>query len=210
MQGRHHAICGAVIAAPALLYLTGGSIGAVLIGVPIATIGALLPDMDTRHFALQSEIWRGWKHVAHIARARGLWGEPFALAAYFVGAIIAGTLGTVSWVLRRFVSHRGATHTLACAAVIGLLAVWGSVRLFDSPVPGIALLIGYLSHLVTDAMTIRGVDLFSPLVPLTVHVLPPGLRFRNGGTMEMIAVCTVIFGAAFAAFTAFAHFGTHL
>lgn len=210
MQGRHHALCGAAIAAPALLYLTGGSVGAVLIGIPIATVGALLPDMDTRHFALQSEIWRGWKRAALIAQRRGMWGTPFALAAYLVGAIMAGTLGTMSWLLRRFVSHRGATHTLVCAAVVGLLAGWGSLRLFDTPVPGLALVIGYLSHLVTDAMTIRGVDLFSPFIPLTVHVLPPGLRFRNGGTMETLAVCTVVLGAAFAAFVAFARYGPHL
>jgi len=210
MQGRHHALCGAAIAAPALLYLTGGSIGAAMIGVPIATVGALLPDIDTRYFALQSEIWRGWKRIAHAARSRGLWGEPFALAAYFVGAIMAGTLGSVSWLLRRFVSHRGATHTLTCAALVGLFAVWGSLRLFDTPVPGLALVVGYVSHLVTDAMTIRGVDLFNPFIPLTVHVLPPGLRFRNGGTMEMLAVCFVILGAAFAAFTALVRFGPHL
>ncbi|MCA1666751.1 MAG: metal-dependent hydrolase [Thermomicrobia bacterium] len=81
MRGRHHAICGAAVAAPALLYLTRGSIGAVAVGVPIATLGAMLPDIDTRRFPLQGEVWRGWKRLAKTARARGALGMPFALAA---------------------------------------------------------------------------------------------------------------------------------
>ena len=64
MRGRHHAICGAAIAAPALLYLTKGSIGAVIAGVPIATLGAMLPDIDAQRFPLQGEVWRGWKRRA--------------------------------------------------------------------------------------------------------------------------------------------------
>lgn len=210
MQGKHHAVCGAAVAVPALFALTGGSIGAVLVAVPIATVGALLPDMDTRHFALRSEIWRAWNHVAKACRRFGLWGEPFALAALFVGVVMAGTLGVVSWVLRRFVSHRGFTHTLLCTAIVSGLAVWGSVNLFDSWVPGVALAVGYLSHLLTDAMTMRGVELFGPFVPVAMHLLPRGVRFRNGTAAEFIAVCTVVVGAGCACAFAYAQVGARL
>lgn len=210
MQGRHHAMCGAAIAAPVLLYLTKGSLGAVVIGVPIATVGAMLPDIDTRHFALQSDIWRSWQRLAKTARKRGIWGEPFALAALLVGAIMAGTLGALSWLVRRVVTHRGFTHTLTCAAMLGVLAIWGSARLFGSTVPGIALMIGYLSHLVTDAMTFRGVELLGPFVPLTFHLLPPGLRFTNGGFRESAAVFVIVVGAMFGFATAYAQYGPHL
>jgi len=210
MRGRHHAICGAAVAAPAILYLTRGSIGAVAIGVPVATLGAMLPDIDTRRFPLQGEVWRGWKRLAKTARARGVLGMPFALAAIVVGAIMAGFLGALSWLVRRVVSHRGFTHTIFCTAIIGLAATWASLRLVGSPVPGIALTIGYASHLITDAMTYRGVDAFEPLIPLTIHVLPPGLRFGNGGVREGIAVFTIVVAAILGIATAYARFGPRL
>src|SRR5436305_14774085 len=128
MRGRHHAICGAAIAAPAILYLTKGSIGAMAIGVPIATLGAMLPDIDAQRFPLQGEVWRGWKRLANAAWARGPFGAPFALAAMIVGGIMTGFLGAISWLVRRVVSHRGFTHTLFCAALVGLAATWASLR----------------------------------------------------------------------------------
>jgi membrane-bound metal-dependent hydrolase YbcI (DUF457 family) len=210
MRGRHHAICGAAIAAPAILYLTQGSIGAVVVGVPIATLGAMLPDIDTRQFPLQGEVWRGWKRLAKTAQSRGVLGMPFALAAIIVGAVMAGFLGTLSWLVRRVVSHRGFTHTVFCTALIGLAATWGSLRLVGSWVPGIALTIGYASHLVTDAMTYRGIDPFQPLVPFTIHVLPPGLRFGNGGVREGVAVFTIVVAAILGIATAYARFGPRL
>jgi membrane-bound metal-dependent hydrolase YbcI (DUF457 family) len=210
MRGRHHAICGAAVAAPALLYLTQGSIGAVVVGVPIATLGAMLPDIDTRRFPLQGEVWRGWKRLAKTARARGPLGMPFALAAIIVGALMAGALSALSWLVRRVVSHRGFTHTIFCTAIIGLVATWASVRLVGSWVPGIALVIGYASHLITDAMTYRGVDVFEPLIPVTVHLLPPGLRFGNGGVREGIAVFTIVVAAILGIATAYARFGPRL
>ena len=76
--------------------------------------------------------------------------------------------------------------------------------------PGIALAIGYASHLVTDAMTYRGVDPLAPIVPVTVHVLPPGLRFGNGGVREGIAVFTIVVGAIIGIALAYARFGPHL
>jgi len=210
MRGRYHAICGAAVAAPAMLYLTHGSIGAVAVGVPIATLGAMLPDIDTRQFPLQGEVWRGWKRLAKTARARGVLGMPFALAAIIVGAIMAGALGALSWLVRRVVSHRGFTHTIFCTAIIGLAATWASMRLVGSLAPGIALTVGYASHLITDAMTYRGVDAFEPLIPLTIHLLPPGLRFGNGGIREGIAVFTIVVAAILGIATAYARFGPRL
>jgi membrane-bound metal-dependent hydrolase YbcI (DUF457 family) len=210
MRGRHHAICGAAVAAPALLYLTRGSIGAVVVGVPIATLGAMLPDIDTRRFPLQGEVWRAWKRLAKTARSRGPLGMPFALAAILVGALMAGALGALSWLVRRVVSHRGFTHTVFCTAIIGVAATWASLRLVGSWVPGVALAIGYASHLVTDAMTYRGVDAFEPLIPLTVHLLPPGLRFGNGGAREGIAVFAIVVAAILGIATAYARFGPRL
>lgn len=209
MRGRHHAVCGAALAAPVLLYLTRGSLSAVVIGVPLATLGAMLPDIDARRFPLQGEIWRGWKRLARTAWARGPFGAPFALAALVVGGILAGSLGVLSWLVRRVVSHRGFTHTILCAAILGTLGIWVGERLVGSWVPGVALAVGYLSHLVTDAMTYRGVDMLWP-VPVTIHVLPPGLRFGNGGVRESLAVCAVVIASFLAFAMAWAQFGPRL
>ena len=123
---------------------------------------------------------------------------------------MAGILGALSWLVRRVVSHRGFTHTIFCAALIGFAATWASLRLVGSWVPGVALAIGYASHLATDAMTYRGVDPLAPVIPLTVHVLPPGLRFGNGGVREGIAVFTIVVGAIIGIALAYARFGPHL
>ncbi len=197
MTGQHHAICGAALSAPAMLALAHGSVGAVLVTLPIAAVAAMLPDVDTRNFPLRGQIYRFWERFAKAARRRGIWGEPFALAAFVVGFVMGGLIGGVSWVIRRFVKHRGATHTFLCAAIIGTAAVWASMAWFASWVPGAALAIGYVSHLLTDALTLRGVELLDPVSQITFHLLPRPLRFATGSGGESVAVLLILVGALF-------------
>lgn len=82
------------------------------------------------------------------------------------------------------VQHRGLTHRGVIAlAVLAVGLVLG--RLTGYPDAGLAFGLGYLSHLLADALTKTGVPLLWPL-PGRVHLLPPGLRIRTGGLGELL------------------------
>jgi inner membrane protein len=80
------------------------------------------------------------------------------------------------------------------AKALAALAAWRGAAL--------ALSIGYLSHLLADAMTMSGVPLWWPVGEKRVHVLPPGLRLRTGSLAEyaMLMVVGAVIGIAFVRF----------
>ncbi len=124
-------------------------------------------------------------------------GPTLCAAAALLGALlpdidaeestIKGELGlagqAVSLILKIFgVRHRGLTHrglTALLALALGCLIGW---RLGYADV-GLAFGLGYLSHLIGDAMTKHGVPLLWPL-PGQFHLLPGPLRIRTGGPVE--------------------------
>ena len=102
-------------------------------------------------------------------------------------------------------AHRMTTHTpdlagvIACLPLIVLLGLWLSLPLVTSSVTVerilflvslrgvcVALAVGYLSHLIADAMTPHGIPLF--FFDRQVHLLPRGLRIRTGEIAEYLVV----------------------
>lgn len=78
-----------------------------------------------------------------------------------------------------WLKHRGLTHTLMFAALVGALA------LFALPeAVGLTVLIAYTSHLLMDAMTVSGAPLLWPLAHQSVRVLP--IRIRTGSIIEAV------------------------
>lgn len=93
--------------------------------------------------------------------------EPQALAAALLGSLLPDIDHPQSWAGRKMrvisvplslvVGHRGITHSLlAVAGAIALLAIMGTGWM-AAPV-----VIGYLSHLMADALTPSGVPLLWP------------------------------------------------
>lgn len=75
--------------------------------------------------------------------------------------------------------HRGFTHSLAALALVTAAGVhYGGVY-------GVALGIGYATHLITDGMTKSGLMLLWPF-PALLHLLPRGLRLTTGGRLERL------------------------
>lgn len=95
-----------------------------------------------------------------------------------------GLLGSVSGlVLRIFgVGHRGLTHYGLTGLAVLLISTLLGGRLGYGDV-GLAFGLGYLSHLLADAMTLSGAPLLWPW-PGSIHVLPRPLRIRTGGLAE--------------------------
>ena len=95
----------------------------------------------------------------------------------------AGTLTSLSLKLLG-VGHRGVTHygvTTLGVMIIGYLV---SARM-GYPDAGLALGVGYLSHVIADALTRHGVPLWWPL-PGNFHLLPGPFRIKTGGAGESI------------------------
>lgn len=73
--------------------------------------------------------------------------------------------------------HRGFTHSLAALALVTLVAMhYGGLY-------GVALALGYATHLLADMLTRSGVQLFWPLAR-PVHALPRRFRLTTGGDAE--------------------------
>ena len=118
--------------------------------------------MAGSHIAVGAALW------AVTARAAGLEAaEPQSLAAAALGALLPDIDHPQSWAGRKMrvvsvplsllIGHRGLTHSaLAVAACLVALAVMGMGWL-AAPV-----VVGYLSHLLADALTPSGVPLLWP------------------------------------------------
>jgi len=79
--------------------------------------------------------------------------------------------------------HRGFFHSIYPAAIIYGLLWWAGL-----PFYGLALAIGYVSHLISDCLTLDGVDLLYPLLRIRVE------GFVRTGTMMETLFFVVITG----------------
>jgi len=134
-----------------------------VLAVIAVMVGALTPDLDQPAANLGNRL----------------------LGAHVVGKIINQFSG----------GHRHFTHSVLGIFVIGYSLRWLSMHLLvqdlaiEAQFVWIAFMIGYVSHIVADTMTDRGVPL---LWPLPWHFqIPPGpsvFRITTGGLVEMIVL----------------------
>jgi inner membrane protein len=159
-----HAVFGVAALAGAAL-VTGADPPAYV--YPAAVAAAWLPDIDNPRSTLGNGLNR-------------LENPTFDL----LSRPLSWALRTTSFVLVRTVGHRTLTHSLAGVLLFSLL-----VLLFLGRFPNLslALVAGYASHVLADALNTRGVPLLWPAgKPFTL--LPGGVR--SGGAVE-IAVALV-------------------
>ena len=150
--------------------------------------------MAGSHIAVGAALW------AVTARAAGLEvAEPQALGAAALGSLLPDIDHPQSWAGRKMrvvsiplsllIGHRGLTHS--ALAIIG-----GLILLAAMGVGGLAapVVVGYLSHLLADALTPSGVPL----------LWPNQRRFslnlcRTGSAMEIAIVAALVAAAGWAA-----------
>ncbi|MFC1687037.1 metal-dependent hydrolase [Patescibacteria group bacterium] len=128
----------------------------------IGAFAALLPDLD----ASESKI----KHLSlsgYIGKMR-IRIKPFA---------------PLSMIFSRLFGHRGALHSLT---VVVIVAVATSFLIpYTSVVTWYLFIFGYASHLVADACTRSGIELFWPFKN-RFRFFPKILRIRTGGMVDSL------------------------
>ena len=164
MNATTHAVFGVAALAGAAL-VTGAEPPAYV--YPAAVTAAWLPDVDNP----RSTLGNGLSRLRN--PALNLLSRPLSWA-----------LRTTSFVLVRTVGHRTMTHSLVGVFFFSL-TVWLLLRGFPNLV--LALVAGYASHILADALNTRGVPLFWP-VGKPIRLLPGGVR--SGGAVE-VAVALV-------------------
>lgn len=160
MKGASHLLIGLGAAAVAQrIYAPfGDSWQALALAGVAATIGALLPDVDSDESAI--------RQATGTARSNGCLGK---LASLGISAITGG--------------HRVGTHTAVAWLVISGLA-WLVGQASSLTGVAIAFSVGYLSHLIADALTVEGIPLFWPLARRRVCLLPSFIAIRTGSFFE--------------------------
>lgn len=165
MNATTHAVFG--VAA-----LTGASLllgeAPPLYAYPVAAVAAWVPDVDNPRSRLGNGLSRTKSPVLNVIVCPASW-----------------ALRAISVTLFRTVGHRTLTHSLLGIALFVVLVspiATLSADLF------LALVAGYASHLVADALNTKGVPLLWPAVR-RVRLLPGGVR--SGGTVEFVVALVV-------------------
>ena len=165
MNATTHAIFGVATLAGFSL-LTGEE--PPLYAYPAAAVAAWIPDVDNPRSRLGNGLSRRKNPLLNAAT------RPLSWA-----------LRTLSFTLVRTVGHRTLTHSFLGVALFVVL-----VSPLAPLVPGLygALLAGYASHLVADALNTPGVPLLWP-TKWRFRLLPGGMR--SGGVAEFVVAIAV-------------------
>lgn len=211
MNGRAHLLMGAASAAPLVFVVPGtwslaGCVGA-------AMVASVAPDIDQSKASMAINWPRqvGWMLTP--ATKRGGKRRPNFLVkvVFFIG--LYGLMRGASWLARSASKaarkttgtgadqrawgrsfdpdHRALTHTGAAAVVAGVAA--GAV--FGLWV-GVAVFLGWMSHLLSDACTCAGVPLLWPLPVRGRRWHPVGflrrLRLKSCSVTDWYVACSVV------------------
>ena len=181
MNGTTHAIFGVGALAGTALVM---GVEPAMYAYPAAVVAAWLPDMDNPRSTLGNGLGR-YKNPLMNAVTRPL----------------SWALRVVSFFLIRAVGHRTLTHSLLGFAAFAL-PVWLLLGAFPDLV--LALVVGYASHLVADALNTPGVPLLWPL-GWRLRLLPGGMR--SGGAAEFVVAAGVFVFAGWAIWSVYPAFG---
>ncbi len=140
---------------------------------PAAVVAAWLPDVDNP----RSRLGNGLSRMKNPVLNR-------------ITRPVSWALRVTSFLLFRTVGHRTLTHSLLGVALFVVLVAPVATL---SPSLFTALVAGYVSHLVADALNKRGVPLLWP-VGRSIKLLPRGVR--SGGVAEVAVALVVAAGAA--------------
>jgi inner membrane protein len=171
MNATTHAIFGIATLAGASL-LVGNE--PPLYAYPAAVVAAWIPDVDNPRSRLGNGLSRTKSPVLNALTRPASW-----------------MLRTMSFVLSCTVGHRTLTHSLVGLALFAVIA--SAIAPF-SPSLFFALVAGYASHLVADALNTRGVPLLWP-VGWSFRLLPGGVR--SGGVAEFVVALAAAVAAGY-------------
>lgn len=177
------------------LVLGNVAIPMAILAVIACSLGGILPDIDEPNAMVSNLPKKSIGMVNQTLRKKGVEG--------IVRALLSGILMLLNLVTRSLaglvkgiVGHRGATHWMISG--VGISVVFALIGLICGyPEFGLFLWFGYVSHILLDAMTLSGVEMWQPFNDRKVHLLPPGLRVRTGGLVDfgltmLLGGCTAV------------------
>lgn len=178
-------------------YLVVGNVAIpmAILAVIACGLGGILPDIDEPNAMVSNLPKKSIGMVNQTLRKKGVEGVARALIS---GILMLLNLVTrsLAGLVKGIVGHRGATHWMISG--VGVAMAFGLLGLlFGYPEFGLFLWVGYVSHILLDAMTLSGVEMWQPFNDHKVHLLPPGLRVRTGsfvdfGLTMLLGSCTAV------------------
>ncbi len=193
MRGVTHAAAGLVVGV-ALREATGDP----TFWLPAAgMLGGLLPDIDEPNSTVAHLPGKLRKTVRRTA-GKGPAGALVNLAVSIVTGLLEAVTVALATLVKSVLGHRGAMHSLTLAVGVAVGATMGALTLdaiaeanwaFRVPaLVGPAMGVGYITHLITDAMTKTGVPLLWPLSSERIRLLPKGLSAKTGGVIDWLVM----------------------
>lgn len=214
MTGYQHKMVGigfGIAGAYAVWHGQGDAYGALIL--PAATIGCMLPDIDHdmtkigRKRNLVTKLLSKGTDTAIIVGIIGLtvligitmfgfanWGlNPMMLGIMLIGIIfVALARATVknSKIFKWATKHRGIMHTLVvpamlyCATFVSDFPLWRYTM--------IGLLVGYVSHLFADMLTVEGCPVLFPITRKNIRLLKLRTKNKSCSTVAFIVAVFVV------------------
>lgn len=171
--------------------------------------------MGHTHILIGGAAWLGFQAIA-VAMGHPEVGAGIALGGWFIASFAAllpdidtkNSLASkffgwvteaVSWIIRKSTGgHRKITHSLLGVAIIWALMSAAIVGLHMAPWIGLAVVIGWCSHIAADMLTREGCPLLWPFsrYKFGLHLVTTGLGKKNGRhTSEWWLISPLAIGA---------------
>lgn len=191
MIGESHFVLGAASTA-VVLVATGHRAGAIgwdsfLLAVGLGAVVALLPDIDSPNTLIRQMFGLGsrqaWNNLKTWPR-RNIFVNLFNALRFVLSLFLN--------LLCQLLPHRGPTHWLIVAVGLSAVVYWLSWWYYWPNSIWLAFLTGYLSHLVADSMTTRGLRLFAPFYNRSLGLPIRSLRVRTGSQAEFLALALMV------------------
>ncbi len=190
MNGKSHTILAAAASALALAIQDVDVIDEPLVFIPALTVGVLgglFPDIDSANNSFRKSL-----RLSSSQTLRDLQNTPLTKPVtlfYNAGRfIIARILNLID----RYLPHRGPTHFGISAILVTWLVYWVCSAWGLHDAIWMTFGAGYLSHLIGDGVTIRGVRLLSPMYQPAIHLMPRRLRIRVGTQSESVMLALLV------------------
>ena len=190
MNGKSHAILGAA-ASTLMLGIQGIDIlDEPFVFVPALIVGvfaSLLPDIDSGNNLFRKSLRLSSRRTLLDVRR-----TPITQPVKLIWAVCRFILARILNLMDRFLPHRGPTHFGITAFGLTWLVFWMCTAWAWPDAIWQTFGAGYLSHLVGDGVTIRGVRFLAPFYDPSVHLVPKPLRIRVGTQAENVMLALLV------------------
>ncbi len=190
MNGRSHAILGAAASVLALGIQEIDIIDQPLVYVPalfMGIMGGLFPDIDSAE-----NLFRKSLKLSSAQTRRDVQNATLMRPVTMVVAVSRFIVARILNVINYFLPHRGPTHYGVSVIFVTWLVYWFCSAWGLDRSLWITFGAGYLSHLIGDGVTIRGVRFLAPIYPDFIHLMPPKLRIRVGTQAESVMLALLV------------------